>query len=103
MVNQQPPAAKPRSRTRLLIQVVVSLVLVVAIFYFLLKQIDLAQVWTAITDMTWLELTLLGLLAGSSWSLRVQLQAPVGALLQRLGQRFARDEPDLGGGRVAHP
>jgi putative heme transporter len=63
MVNQEPAAAKPRSRTRLLIQVGVSLVLVVAIFYFLLKKIDLAQVWAAITGMTWLELTLLGLLA----------------------------------------
>jgi uncharacterized membrane protein YbhN (UPF0104 family) len=63
MVAEEPPAAKPRSRTRLLIQIVVSLVLVGAIFYFLLKQIDLAQVWTAITDMTWLELALLGLLA----------------------------------------
>ena len=63
MVDQEPAAAKPRSRTRLLIQVVLSLVLVVAIFYFLLKKIDLSQAWTAITDMTWLELTLLGLLA----------------------------------------
>jgi uncharacterized protein (TIRG00374 family) len=45
------------------IQAVVSLVLVVVIFYFLLKKIDLGQVWTAITDMTWLELTTLGLLA----------------------------------------
>jgi putative heme transporter len=63
MVDQEPAAAKPRSRTRLLIQVAVSLVLVVVIFYFLLKKIDLGQVWTAITDMTWLELTLLGLLA----------------------------------------
>ncbi len=63
MVDQEPAAARPRSRTRVLIQVVVSLVLVAAIFYFLLKGIDLAQVWTAITDMTWLELATLGLLA----------------------------------------
>jgi putative heme transporter len=63
MVTQEPPAAKPRSRTRLVVQVVVSLVLVAVIFYFLLKKIDLGQVWTAITSMTWLELTLLGLLA----------------------------------------
>jgi hypothetical protein len=67
MVDQAPPAAKPRSRTRLVVQVVVSLVLVVAIFYFLLKGIDLTQVWTGITDMTWLELTTLGLLA--TWNL----------------------------------
>jgi len=37
MADQQPPAAKPRSRTRLAIQMVVSLVLVAAIFYYLLQ------------------------------------------------------------------
>jgi len=63
MVDQQPPAASHRSRTRMAVQGVVSLVLVVVIFYFLLKKIDLGQVWAAITGMTWLELTLLGLLA----------------------------------------
>ncbi len=63
MVEQAPPAARRRSPTRLAVQVVVSLVLVVVIFYFLLKKIDLSQVVTAITDMTWLELTILGLLA----------------------------------------
>jgi putative heme transporter len=63
MVDEQPPAASRRSRTRMVIQGVLSLVLIVAIFYFLLKKIDLAQVWTAITDMTWLELTILGVLA----------------------------------------
>jgi putative heme transporter len=63
MVAQQPPTARRRSRTRLVVQVVVSLVLVVAIFYFLRKKIDPAQVWAAITDLTWLELTTLGLLA----------------------------------------
>jgi uncharacterized membrane protein YbhN (UPF0104 family) len=62
MVTQE-PAARPRSRTRLAIQVVVSLVLVVALFYFLLKGIDLGQVWAEIRAMTWLELTTLGLLA----------------------------------------
>jgi hypothetical protein len=41
----------------------VSLVLVVAIFYYLFTKIDLGQVWAAITDMTWLELSTLGLLA----------------------------------------
>jgi hypothetical protein len=38
-------------------------VLVVAIFYHLFTKIDLGQVWTEITSMTWLELTTLGLLA----------------------------------------
>jgi hypothetical protein len=44
LADQQPPAAKPRSHARLAVQVAVSLVLVVAIFYYLLKGIDLDQV-----------------------------------------------------------
>ena len=63
MIEQAPPGARRRSRARLVVQLMVSLVLVLVIFYFLLKKIDLGQVWTAITDMTWLELILLGLLA----------------------------------------
>jgi putative heme transporter len=62
MVDQQPPAAR-RSRTRLVVQVLVSLVLVAAILYFTVKKLDPAQVWAAITDLTWLELTTLSLLA----------------------------------------
>jgi hypothetical protein len=58
--DSRPGATRRRSRTRLVVQVVLSLVLVVAIFYFMVKKIDLAQVWAAITDMTWLELTTLG-------------------------------------------
>src|SRR5215213_4602117 len=67
MVNQAPPATTRRSRTRLLVQGLLSLVLVVAIFYFLRKKFDPAQMWTAISAMTWLELTILGLLA--AWNL----------------------------------
>jgi uncharacterized protein (TIRG00374 family) len=63
MVEQAPPAAKHRSRTRLVVQGVLSLVLVVAIFYFLRRKIDPAQTWAAITAMTWPELTTLSLLA----------------------------------------
>jgi putative heme transporter len=63
MVNQAPPATTRRSRTRLVVQAVLSLVLVVAIFYFLRKKFDPAQMWTAISAMTWLELAILGLLA----------------------------------------
>jgi putative heme transporter len=63
MVEQAPPAASRRSRTRLVVQGVLSLVLVVAIFYFLRRRIEPAQTWAAITAMTWLELTTLGLLA----------------------------------------
>jgi putative heme transporter len=63
MAEQPPPAASRRSRTRLVVQAVLSLVLVVAIFYFLRRRIDPAQTWAVITAMTWLELTTLGLLA----------------------------------------
>ena len=63
MVHQAPPATTHRSRTRLVVQGVLSLVLVVAIFYFLRKRFDPAQMWTAISAMTWLELAILGLLA----------------------------------------
>src|SRR5215213_9524240 len=61
--EQQAPAAGRRSRSRLVVQGVLSLVLVVAIFYYLFTKIDLAQVWAAITAMTWTELAILGLLA----------------------------------------
>jgi putative heme transporter len=63
MVEQAPPTASRRSRTRLVVQGMLSLVLVVAIFYFLRRKIDPAQTWAAITAMTWQELTTLGLLA----------------------------------------
>jgi putative heme transporter len=63
MVDQEPPAARRQSRTRMVVQGVLSLVLVVAIFYFLRRRIDPAQTWAAITAMTWLELATLGLLA----------------------------------------
>ncbi len=63
MVELAPPAVSHRSRTRPVIQGVLSLVLVVAIFYFLRKKFDPAQTWAAITTMTWLELAILGPLA----------------------------------------
>jgi len=52
-----------RGRNRMIVQAAISIVLIVVIFYFLLKKIDLAQVWDAIRGMTWLELSTLGLLA----------------------------------------
>jgi uncharacterized membrane protein YbhN (UPF0104 family)/membrane-associated phospholipid phosphatase len=67
MDNQPPPAAKPRSRTRLIVQAVVSLVLVVAIFYYLLRGIDLALVWAEIRAMTWREDAILAVIA--AWNL----------------------------------
>jgi uncharacterized membrane protein YbhN (UPF0104 family)/membrane-associated phospholipid phosphatase len=62
-VNQEPAAARPRSRTRLIVQGVVSLVLVVAIFYYLVQGIDLAQVWAEIRAMTWMEGAILAVAA----------------------------------------
>jgi putative heme transporter len=41
----------------------ISLVLIVAIFYYLLKDISLADVWSAITAMTWSELVILAAVA----------------------------------------
>jgi uncharacterized protein (TIRG00374 family) len=67
MVEQAPAEASRRSRTRLVVQGLLSLVLVVAIFYYLRQKFDLAQTWAAITAMTWQELTTLGLLA--AWNL----------------------------------
>jgi putative heme transporter len=63
MVEQAPPVASRRSRTRLVVQGLLSLVLVVAITYYLRRKIDPAESWAAITAMTWLELATLGLLA----------------------------------------
>jgi uncharacterized membrane protein YbhN (UPF0104 family)/membrane-associated phospholipid phosphatase len=63
----QPPAAKPRSRTRLIVQTTVSLVLVVAIFYYLLRGIDLRLVWAEIQAMTWREDAILAVMA--AWNL----------------------------------
>jgi uncharacterized membrane protein YbhN (UPF0104 family)/membrane-associated phospholipid phosphatase len=66
-VDQEPAAAKRRSPTRTAIGVLVSLVLVVAIFYFLLRDIDLAQVWAEIRAMTWMEDAVLAVIA--AWNL----------------------------------
>jgi len=67
MDDHESAAAKPRSRTRLAVQAVLSLVLVVAIFWYLLKGIDLGQVWAEIRAMTWLEDATL--LAIAAWNL----------------------------------
>jgi hypothetical protein len=67
MADREPPAAKPRSRTRLIVQAVVSPMLVVAIFYYVLRGIDLAQVWAEIRAMTWMEDAILAVIA--VWSL----------------------------------
>jgi uncharacterized membrane protein YbhN (UPF0104 family)/membrane-associated phospholipid phosphatase len=67
MVDQEPSAAKRRSPTRTAIGVLVSLVLVVAIFYFLLRDIDLRLVWAEIRAMTWMEDAVLAVIA--AWNL----------------------------------
>jgi uncharacterized protein (TIRG00374 family) len=51
----------------MVLRAVLSVVLVVAIFYFLLKGIDLGRVWAQITAMTWQELAVL--LAVALWNL----------------------------------
>src|SRR5215203_2540341 len=67
MTEQLATARKPASHTRRIVQVVLSLVLVVAIFYYLLRGIDLATVWAEITALTWLELATL--VAIAAWNL----------------------------------
>src|SRR5215213_2961703 len=67
MTEQLATARKPSSRTRRIVQVVLSLVLVVGIFYYLLRGIDLATVWAEIQALTWLELATL--VAIAAWNL----------------------------------
>jgi len=63
MVEHALSARRGPPRTRQIIQGLVSLALVVVIFYKLFKGIDFGEVGAAVTSMTWLELTILGLLA----------------------------------------
>jgi putative heme transporter len=58
---------RPPPRSRRIVQVALSLVLVVAIFYYLLRGIDLATVWAEIKALTWLEMATLAAIAG--WNL----------------------------------
>jgi putative heme transporter len=69
--------ARLRQRTRLVVQGVLSLALVVVIFRYLLGGIDLAEVWAEITAMTSLELA--GLLAIVAWNLATYALVPVTA------------------------
>jgi uncharacterized membrane protein YbhN (UPF0104 family) len=66
-MSEQVATARKPARTRRIVQVVLSLVLVVAIFYYLLRGIDLATVWAEIQALTWLELATLVAIAG--WNL----------------------------------
>ncbi len=56
-------AAKRSSPAKMALRIAVSVVLIVAIFYYLLHDISLADVWAAITAMTWRELLILVLVA----------------------------------------
>src|SRR4030095_13621541 len=67
VMADQSPAAKPRSRIRLIIQAVFSLALVVVLFYYLLKDVDLALVWAEIQAITWTEDAALAAIA--AWNL----------------------------------
>src|SRR4029453_11883074 len=67
MTEQLATARKPSSRTRRIVQVALSLLLVVGIFYYLLRGIDLATVWAEIQALTCLELATLAAIAG--WNL----------------------------------
>jgi putative heme transporter len=67
MTEQVATAGRPPSPTRRIVQVVLSLLLVVAIFYFLLRDIDLHLVWAEIQALTWLEFATLLAIAG--WNL----------------------------------
>jgi len=67
-MSEQAAAAAKRPRPgRPAVRVVLSVVLVAAIFWYLLKGIDLGNVWANITAMTWLELATLAVIAG--WNL----------------------------------
>jgi putative heme transporter len=60
-------AARRSSPAKMALRIVIALVLIVAIFWYLLRDISLAEVWAAITAMTWGELAGLAVVAG--WNL----------------------------------
>jgi putative heme transporter len=67
MTEQVQSVPRKQLPTRRIIQGLLSLLLIVAIFYFLLKGIAFGQVWAAIRALTWLELATLAAIAG--WNL----------------------------------
>ena len=68
-MDEPAPASERRrpTRTRMIVQGLLSLVLVAAILWFVFKGIDFAEVWASIRAMTWLELTTLFVV--SVWNL----------------------------------
>jgi len=75
MVDQKPVPATPRPRIRMVAQAVLSLLLVVAIFWYLFQGIDRGQVWVEIAAMTPLELV--SLLVIAAWNLATYALVPV--------------------------
>jgi uncharacterized protein (TIRG00374 family) len=67
MAEQVSTKERRSSRTRRIVQGLLSLVLVVGIFWFVFKGINFTDVWAEIRAMTWLELTTL--LLASIWNL----------------------------------
>ena len=69
MAAQAPATGRRQTQipTRKIVQGLLSVVLVVVIFWFVFKGIDVSQVWNQIRAMTWLELTTL--LAVAIWNL----------------------------------
>jgi uncharacterized membrane protein YbhN (UPF0104 family) len=63
MGEQAAESTGKRSPTRTAVRAAISLVLIIVIFYSLLKDISLADVWSAITAMTWTELVILAAVA----------------------------------------
>jgi uncharacterized membrane protein YbhN (UPF0104 family) len=59
--------AKRSSPGKMALRIAISIVLIVVIFYYLLRDISLSDVWAAITAMTWAELATLAVAAG--WNL----------------------------------
>jgi uncharacterized protein (TIRG00374 family) len=55
--------AKGSSPAKMALRIAISLVLIAAIFYYLLRDISLSDVWAAITAMTWGELAILAVVA----------------------------------------
>ena len=66
MTEQLATPRKPPPRARRIVQVALSLLLVVGIFYYLLRGIDLATVWAEIQALTWLELATLVAIAAAT-------------------------------------
>jgi uncharacterized membrane protein YbhN (UPF0104 family) len=75
--ERKSPSAKRRSHTRQVLQGVLSLALVATILSYLLRGIDLPEVWAEITAMTPLELA--GLLVIVAWNLATYALVPVTA------------------------